>query len=171
MMTKSGWRATSFSGGCLWAAAGAGFGMLATVVSLLSGGFVRAARMSSLQPTPAVTIIAVPTATSTLLPSTVTPTLLPTSTAQATQDPGAAQAIRVGMLVEVFGTETEGVRIRQGPGLASEMKFLGLDSEVFQVVEGPAEMDGFVWWSLQNPYDLSKAGWAVADFLRPLSTP
>jgi hypothetical protein len=75
------------------------------------------------------------------------------------------------MLVEVFGTEGEGLRIRQGPGLASEVKLLGLDSEVFRVADGPIEMDGFIWWAVQNPYDLTKSGWAVADFLRPLSTP
>lgn len=164
-------RTSSLSGGCLWAAGGVGFGMLATVVSLLSGGLVRAARMSSIVPPPAVTVIAVPTATPTEVPSTATPTLSPTSTVQATQEPGEARAISVGMLVEVYGTEGEGVRIRHAPGLASEVKLLGLDSEVFQVVAGPVEMDGFVWWSLQNPYDPTKSGWAVADFLRPLSTP
>jgi hypothetical protein len=127
--------------------------------------------MSSLAATPAVTVITFATATSTEEPSTATPTLSPTSTAQATQEPGEARAISVGMLVEVYGTEGEGVRIREAPGLASEVKLLGLDSEVFQVVAGPAEMDGFAWWSVQNPYDPTKSGWAVADFFRPLSTP
>jgi hypothetical protein len=33
------------------------------------------------------------------------------------------------------------------------------------VVGGPVELDGYVWWQLNAPYDESRQGWAAQDYL------
>ena len=108
-------------------------------------------------------------------------TVIPASTATsgapptATIDPFAPTpiptGITIGNYVQIKGTEGEGLRIRSEPGLNGEPQFLGYDSEVFIVKDGPREMDGFVWWYLVAPYDETRAGWAAADFLSYVPSP
>ena len=69
-------------------------------------------------------------------------------------------------MVEVFGTQGEGLRIRESPGLEAPILILGLESEVFEIVEGPVSVDGLSWWRIANLYDLAEAGWAADSFLR-----
>ena len=63
------------------------------------------------------------------------------------------------------GTGTTGLRIRAQPGLQGEVRFLGIEAEVFRIIDGPRQADDYTWWHLQAPYDESLHGWAVADFL------
>ena len=76
----------------------------------------------------------------------------------------------MGELVEISGTGADGLRLRDAPSLAARILFLGLESEVFEVVQGPVVADGFSWWQLANPYDPDKQGWAVDSFLRSLDS-
>jgi hypothetical protein len=55
--------------------------------------------------------------------------------------------------------------------LNSESAFLGFDSEVFIVQDGPVVLDGYVWWYLVAPYDETRTGWAAADFLSYIPSP
>lgn len=109
-----------------------------------------------------LTVIAAPTSTSSAPPT-------------ATVDPFATTAvptgIAIGNYVQITGTNGEGLRIRSDPGLNGEFKFLGYDSEVFIVQDGPRELDGFVWWYLVAPYDDTRNGWAAADFLAYIPAP
>jgi hypothetical protein len=91
-------------------------------------------------------------------PPTVTPTLLP-------------GAIGVGAFVQISGTEGQGLRLRGAPGLGNDQLFLGYDSEVYQVVDGPVEADGHTWWKLTAPYDATRTGWAVQDYLAFIQSP
>ena len=108
---------------------------------------------------------------------TVIPASTPTSSAPptATIDPFAPTpvptGIAVGNYVQITGTEGEGLRIRSEPGLNGEPQFLGYDSEVFLVKDGPRQVDGFIWWYLVAPYDETRAGWAAADFLSYVPAP
>jgi hypothetical protein len=99
----------------------------------------------------------------------------PNVTATATIDPFAptatATGIAVGNYVQISGTEGEGLRIRAEPGLNGDFQFLGYDSEVFIVQDGPREVDGFTWWYLVAPYDETRVGWAAADFLSYVPAP
>jgi hypothetical protein len=104
------------------------------------------------------------------------PTQTPLPTNTLTPDPnitptGEASAIRVGGFVQISGTEGEGLRLRSAPGLSSAQLFLGYDSEVFEVRDGPRQADGYVWWYLVAPYDETRAGWAAADFLSVVPSP
>jgi hypothetical protein len=108
--------------------------------------------------TPFVTIIHVETATpigNQDLFSTQTPT------------PGAVRVngIGVGDYVQISGTEGVGLRIRQEAGINGTPLFLGMESEVFKVKDGPKEMDGYNWWFIEAPYDSGRSGWAAAQFL------
>ena len=112
-------------------------------------------------------------------PADLTVIPAPTSTSSApptaTIDPFAPTAvptgIAIGNYVQITGTNGEGLRIRADAGLNGEFKFLGYDSEVFIVQDGPRELDGFVWWYLVAPYDDTRNGWAAADFLAYIPAP
>lgn len=104
----------------------------------------------------------VPAFTPTLksIPLTVTPSPTPTSIFFLPEG-----TIGVGAYVQVSGTEGAGLRMRASPGLNTAIKFTALDSEVFLVIDGPVELDGYTWWHLEAPYDQTRNGWSAGDFL------
>ncbi len=138
----------------------AGFLLLITAVSI---GLTSARQNSDVGFAPAdLTVIPAPTSTSSA-PATATidpfaPTVAPTG-------------IAIGNYVQITGTEGEGLRIRSEPGLNGNPEFLGYDSEVFIVKDGPRDADGFVWWYLVAPYDQTRVGWAAEDFLTYIPAP
>ena len=104
------------------------------------------------------------------------PTHTPNVTAVPTNDPLitptlAANTIGIGGYVQISGTEGEGLRIRQTSGLNADTVFRGEESEVFVVKDGPQTADGYTWWYLVAPYDETRAGWSVADFLAVVPSP
>ncbi len=119
-------------------------------------------------PTAALTIISIPTALSSSTPS-------PSKTGEPEQTPPlplpTTDSISIGAFVQVVGTGGEGLRLRAQPGLTSEVRLLGHESETFQVRDGPLEADGYVWWYLVSPNDESHSGWAVSNYLERLPNP
>ncbi len=111
----------------------------------------------------ALTIIPAPTGTNTPIA-----TATPQADQPATPIPGQ---ISLGGYVQISGTEGQGLRIRTDPGLQGEFLFLGLDSEVFVIRDGPVELDGYSWWYLTAPYDELRAGWAASSFLEYVPAP
>jgi hypothetical protein len=111
----------------------------------------------------------------TLIPaSTATPQVTAESTLASPYIPTATAMVgevTLGAYVQITGTEGLGLRMRATPGLNGQDLFLSYDSEVFQVTEGPQELDGHTWWRLVAPYDETRAGWAVADYLALVSSP
>jgi len=77
----------------------------------------------------------------------------------------------IGSYVQIVGTEGTGLNIRNAPGLTATIQFLGYDSEVFEIKDGPREADGFIWWFLVTPVDDSRAGWAAANYLALVANP
>jgi len=109
-----------------------------------------------------LTVIPAPTGTSSAPPTPTTdPFASPTSPA----------GIAIGNYVQINGTEGQGLRVRSEPGLDGEFQFLAYDSEVFLVQDGPRDVDGYTWWHLVAPYDETRVGWAVADFLSYVPAP
>ena len=108
-------------------------------------------------------------------------TMIPASTstsnapATATIDPFAPSptptGLALGNYAQITGTGGQGLRIRSKPGLDGEFVFLGYDSEVFLVDDGPQTVDGYVWWHLVAPYDDTRAGCAASDFLTYIPAP
>lgn len=147
-----------------WVILGAiGFAGILLLITIISIGWIKPSRSPNVGFAPAdLTIIPAPTGTS-------------SAPATATIDPFAPTAtptgIALGNYVQITGTSGTGLNIRSEPGLNSDPVFLGYDSEVFIVKDGPREVDGYVWWYLVAPYDDTRAGWAAADFLSYIPSP
>lgn len=118
---------------------------------------------------PEAALTLIPGPTSTAQPPSPVPA--PTSTVTPTLIPLQPNEMGVGSYVQIVGTEGTGLNIRDNPGLTTNIEFLGYDSEVFIVRDGPMEADGFTWWYLVTPVDESRAGWAAADYLSVVANP
>jgi len=115
-------------------------------------------------PTAVMTVVPAPTNT----PLVVIPTLAPTVTATPADIvvlPPENPLIGVGAHIQVKGTGGDGLRLRAEPNTSASPRFLGVETEVFEVKDGPREADGFTWWYLVAPMDPSRAGWAVSNYL------
>lgn len=147
-----------------WVILGAlGLAALLTLITAISIGLTTARQNAEIGFAPAdLTVIPAPTSTSSAPP---TPTIDPFAPI------AAPTGIAIGNYVQIAGTNGEGLRIRSDPGLNGNFEFLGYDSEVFIVQDGPSEVDGFVWWYLVAPYDETRNGWAAADFLSYIPAP
>lgn len=113
----------------------------------------------------AMTVVPAPTGTAvfeiaTLDPYAPTPTLTPI--------PGQ---LAIGVYVQIVGTSGLGLNIRSAPGLDSSQQFMGFDSEVFRIEDGPRERDGYTWWYLVSNYDDGRAGWAASNYLESIPSP
>ena len=134
-----------------------------TLVTIVSIGWTTPRPASDVGFAPAyLTMIPAPTSTSNIPPTATLDPFAPTPT---------PTGITIGNYAQITGTGGEGLRIRSEPGLTSESVFLGFDSEVFLVQDGPREVDGHIWWYLVAPYDQTRAGWAAADFLSYIPAP
>ncbi len=85
------------------------------------------------------------------------------------QASGELNQIQVGVYVQIIGTGVNGLRIRTSPGTTTEVIFIAGELEIFDVVGGPIDQDGYTWWQLAAPYDESRQGWAAADYLSYIS--
>lgn len=105
------------------------------------------------------------------------PTSTPRIAAEPTHDPAMGTAtplpgeIALYGYVQIGNTEGEGLRLRDAPTLNGEALFLGFDAEVFQIVDGPQQADGYTWWYLIAPYDETRTGWAAEAFLEAIPSP
>ena len=139
------------------------FGGFFLALLLLSGlflllGWSRPGPIPEAPGTAVVNIISAPTETKS--PATPTP---PVEITPVSSDDGE---IIQGSRVEISGTAGAGLRLRFSPGLESTVRLLGAEGEIFQVMDGPQNVDNYTWWYLENPDDRARRGWAVADFLQ-----
>lgn len=118
-------------------------------------------------PTAVVTIIPAPTSTQ---PGLAVPIATPTPTLPVPASP-LPGVIQLGAAVEISGTGGEGLNLRAAPGLDSTIRYLGVESEVFIVQDGPQEKDGILWWYLVGFFDESRSGWAAANYLKVIQNP
>jgi hypothetical protein len=118
--------------------------------------------------TAVLNVITAPTATA------VSPTATPTSPPIPTSDipPSPAEGIlSIGAFVQISGTGGDGLRIRSDASLEGAVQALGIESEVFQITDGPREADGYTWWFLTAPYEEARSGWAVSNYLEVIQNP
>ena len=127
--------------------------------------YSRPSTQASAPATAVLNVILAPTAT--MLPPT------PTATPQATPSLPAPPpgVIAAGGYVQITGTGGDGLRLRETAGLEQRIRVLGAENEIFLVIDGPEERDGYVWWYLEGPYDSTRSGWAVANFLQAVQGP
>ena len=122
---------------------------------------------TQLMPTPILTVIPAPTAT--LTPSASPISLTPSATSTLMVG-GTGNELQVGAYVQITGTGGDGLRLRAGPGTENEPIFLGREAEVFLVKDGPKEGSGYTWFFLEAPYDTTRSGWAVANYLQVIAS-
>lgn len=134
------------------------FGLFIGVFYLITLG-----RAKAEQPQVMMTILPAPT----LTPTMATPTAAP----ETTLTPAAVDGLAPGMYVQISGTEGDGLRLRIAAGTDKDSRFLGYESEVFQIKDGPIFADGFTWWLLEAPYDPARAGWAAGQYLTLVTAP
>jgi hypothetical protein len=77
----------------------------------------------------------------------------------------------VGAHVQVTGTGGDGLRLRDQPGLNGNVFLVASEAEVFRLEDGPVEMDGYTWWLLVGPFDETRRGWGVANYLEIIKNP
>lgn len=155
-----------------WSVVLSGVG-IAVGLAVLLGWTALSARASAprvLAGAPVVARLLAPTLTPIVPLSTATPVITPTPTAEALPPPPAGD-IGVGLYVQVVGVGVDGLRLRADPGLQGDVRFLGIEAEVFQVKDGPRQLDGYTWWLLVAPYDTTRQGWAVANYLQVIQNP
>ena len=136
---------------------------------LLAGSFLAAGKLTPSDQSvysgeAVITVIPVPTYTPTPLPTqpdnpVVTPTIEP------------AVGIHVNGYVQILGTDGEGLRLRRDPSLEGEIVNVGLEGEIFLVIGGPEERDGYLWWQLEAPLNTTRKGWAVSNYLEFAQSP
>lgn len=68
--------------------------------------------------------------------------------------------------VNVIVQASDGLNIRETPGLTGTIRFRADDQTIFSVVGGPESADSITWWRVQDPADPTRAGWAAADYLQ-----
>jgi len=114
----------------------------------------------------AITII--PPSATTPAPE-ATPTFDPyASTPTPTLAPGQ---VSIGAIVQISGTQGEGLHIRSEPGLNSQQLFLGFDTEAYKIMDGPRKVDGYDWYYLAAINDEKRTGWAASNFLTAVKNP
>jgi hypothetical protein len=104
----------------------------------------------------------------------ILPTPLPSQT--PTPEPGTPSppqpgVVNIGAYVQIHGTGNDGLRVRNEPGLQSTVRFVAIEAEVFYVVDGPKDVDGYTWWHLVAPYDETVRGWSVSNYLQVIQQP
>ncbi len=120
------------------------------------------------QVTAVLTLIAAPPATPTAPPVAAASATAATEEELPTPMPGV---ISLGAYVQIIGTGGDGLRLRDQPGLDGKVLLLGSEAEVFRVQDGPREVDGYTWWYLVGPFDETRRGWAVANYLQIVQNP
>jgi len=118
--------------------------------------------------TAVLSIIQAPTSTPVI--DTPTPPVALSST-EAVPPAPLPGTFGVGAYVQISGTEGDGLRLRSAPGLQGQVEFLALESEVFQIRDGPRDADGYTWWFVVAPYDETVQGWAVSNYLKVVQNP
>jgi hypothetical protein len=156
----------NIEGGCLWGAIGAFLAILILVVLVPIASMNRLAAAGN---DLGIEMTIIPHNTSTPTPA-MDQSITETVTPEDSPEPGEVIYYSIGELVEIYGTEGDGLRLRNAPGLDSTINILALENEVFEVRGGPEEVDGYMWWFLINPYDNSIQGWSVGNFIRRLGT-
>jgi len=154
----------------MWTILGGAFGTALVIIILVIGIFSRRTSNANPPVEPVLTIVS-RTSSTPQVEITPTSTMGPELPPSPTPPELPEQDFDHGQLVTVFGTGGDGLRLRNAPDLDAAIGFLGLENEVFRVIDGPIDSDGYIWWYLVNPYEGSKSGWAVANYLRSADAP
>jgi len=97
------------------------------------------------------------------------PTLTPTSPV-VYEEPNlevryvSPEGFSIGAYVTIEKTQGAGLKIRPNPGTGGETSFIAMDGDLFVIIDGPDERNGYSWWKLQGFEDKSLVGWGASDY-------
>lgn len=111
---------------------------------------------ATMTPRPPIATVALPTAT--IAPPTVEPTVAPL--------PPDTGGIEAGAKVVVQGTSPDGLNIRAQASTKSKILKNVKDKTTLEVLEGPEQAEGYVWWKVKAVRDPKIVGWAVGQYLK-----
>lgn len=77
----------------------------------------------------------------------------------------STEGFSIGTYVQVTNTEGTGLSVREGAGTTYNTLFVAKDGDLFQIVDGPDDRSGYVWWKLQSVENEDLTGWAAASYL------
>ena len=109
-----------------------------------------------------------PGITNTPIIPTNTPTIIPSPTIGVRPSP-LPGTIGIGGYVQVFGTNGTSLNIRSEEGLNGSLVFQALEGELFVIIDGPKSIDGYTWWKIQSSVESDRLGWAVDNYLAPIT--
>jgi hypothetical protein len=96
--------------------------------------------------------------------------VVPTATPLPTPVPSPTpQGLYIGGAAIVSGTGSA-LRLRSDPGLQTTTLKTITDGTRLQILEGPRQADGLIWWRLRDPSDGAE-GWAAQTYLVPSTIP
>ena len=142
------------------------WGLFLIVRAIREGGAEEAAA-----PAATATPRALPTATLTLPAPTATIALptatieLPTLEPTEVPLPPDTGGIETGARVAVQGTNPDGLNIRADASTESKILKNVKDKTTLEVLDGPVQADGYVWWKVRPIRDKKIEGWAVGQYL------
>ena len=84
---------------------------------------------------------------------------------QASQTPNLPGVFSTGMVVHIFQTGGDGLKIRSTAGFEGIPVYLGSEGEEFEIIAGPEIVDSKIWWKIVSISDPQKSGWAVQEYL------
>jgi hypothetical protein len=111
--------------------------------------------------------VIMPTATE-YVPATATPYAAPTDTPIPATNvaPGTSNdPITVGAKVKIVDTGPTGLNFRKAPARAAEKIRSLPEGNIYDVIGGPQNADGLVWWQLKDPSD-GTTGWGAGQYMR-----
>lgn len=78
--------------------------------------------------------------------------------------------LAVGLLAQVVGVGNDELNVRNLPNRSSSaILFRAAADTTLQLIGGPLEADGFVWWRVRDP-QFEVEGWAAGRYLQALTT-
>jgi len=75
----------------------------------------------------------------------------------------------VGIKVEISGTGGDGLRMREDPGMDSEILYLAREGEDCIILEGPKIEENLIWWKIQSLEEENKSGWSVQTYMNTIN--
>jgi hypothetical protein len=143
-----------------------GLGLVAVLMVIIFSA--KSGNIAQAPATAIVKIVQAPTQTLPGMTITLTPTLAPTASPST---PTPSGDIAIGNYVQVSGTGGDGLRLHNNANVGSKVNYVAIDAEVFIVMDGPIEADGYIWWELQDPVSKNAVGWGVANYLSVVQNP
>ena len=74
------------------------------------------------------------------------------------------EGFSIGAYVKIANTQGAGLKIRPNPGTGGEVSFIASDGDLFTIIDGPDERNGYAWWKLEGFEDNSLVGWGASDY-------